>query len=312
MSTLATVSSRVATLLGTDPQLSTAEIESIALSRYESLYESFPWSRKLRDFTINLVAQISSNTTNTVTVTNGSATVTSAGTPFTSVMDGRQIRIGAELQSYFVNFVSSSSISLEDGEGNAVTWARATNTSSAWTIFQVVYTLPTDTDWIVTLAGQYTMDEFDGGRNALDLFDPYRLSTIDTPTHWLYAGVNASNVREIEVWPVPTQAQLLRGQYVREAPTLSSGSTVDIHVPALVYATAADCFNMMYSKTGDESSMRMGLFYEKKLTQVLNDVLPYEVAKWSPPRTLKRQQGVFGRGTDFSVDHDTELMGWLD
>lgn len=309
LNTPAALLTRVKNLLGTDPQLSDTEISSIAQSRYEALYESYPWSRKLRDFTMNLVATVSSTTTDTVTVTNGSAVVTSAGTPFTSAMLGRQIRIGAEQQYHFINSVTSTSaIKLGDGEGNEITWARATNTAAAWTIFKTLYTLPSDADWVVTLAGQYTLDEFDGGRAELDLFDPYRLSTTDTPTHWLYAGVNSSNVRELELWPAPTAAQLLRGQYARQAPTLESSSTVDIHFPALIYGTTADCYNMLYAKTGDEAYQKMGLFYEKKVTQVLNDVLPYEVAKWSPPRTIQRRQGVFGRGTDFEVDHDLDAM----
>ena len=309
LNTPAALLTRVKNLLGTDPQLSDAEISSMAQSRYEAMYETFPWSRKLRDFTITTVAPVSNSTTDKVTVTVGSAIVSSDGTPFVAGMLGRQIRIGADLQYYFVNSVTSSSaIKLGDGEGNEITWAKATNTSSAWTIFKTLYTLPSDADWVVSLAGQYDMDEYDGGRGQLDICDPYRLTTTETPTYWLYAGVNASNVRELELWPSPTVAQLLRGQYVRVAPTLSSSSTVDIHFPAMVFGTTADCYNMLYAKTGDEAYKNMGLFYEKKVTQVLNDRMPYEVALGSPPRTIRRTRGVTGRGTDFETNHDIDAM----
>ena len=69
MATLNDIVIRVQSLLGSDPSLGSTEVESMAQTRYEHIYETFLWSRKLRDFIIQTVAQVSSGTTDTVTVT---------------------------------------------------------------------------------------------------------------------------------------------------------------------------------------------------------------------------------------------------
>jgi hypothetical protein len=159
-----------------------------------------------------------------------------------------------------------------------------------------------------SLGSNYPLREMDGGREQLDRLDPQRSSTTSDPTHWLYAGDNSSGIRELEIWPVPTTSKLLRGQYLNEAPLLTSSTRIAISVPALVYGLAADCYNMLYSKTGDEGYKNLGLFYEKKHTQVLNDVIPYEVSRMSPPQSIHRRRSAFGRGTDWEVSHDLDLL----
>ena len=49
------------------------------------------------------------------------------------------------------------------------------------------------------------------------------------------------------------------------------------------------------------------MFYEKKATEALNDILPHEMSRNNPPTTLWRQRRRFGKGTDFQVDHDLDV-----
>lgn len=308
MATLNDVVIRVQSLLGSDPSLSSTEVESMAQTRYEHIYETFLWSRKLRDFIIQTVAQVSSDSTNTVTVTNGSSTVTSSSTPFSTAMIGRQIQLGSELQYYFVNNVPlSGQLELGDGEGNPVTWVGATANNVTWRIFQTIYLLPDGADAIYSLSGRFKIDELDGGRDTLDYNDPYRHETNADPRYWLYAGESSLSVKEIELWPVPTAARLLRGQYIKKAPTLASLSTIDISVPYLTFAVTADCCGMLHAKTGDQSWATLQLFYERKSAEVGADVMPTELTRLSLPRTIARAPRTTGLGvTDYGVSHQLD------
>lgn len=312
MATLSTVTTRVLTLLGSDAKLSTSEAESLVQTRYEHIYENWLWPRRLKDFVISLVAQVSSSTTDTVTATLASSTITSAGTPFTAAMAGRQIQIGAEPQYFFVNSVTdSANIVLGDGEGTAVTWPRATASGLSWRIFKTIYTLPSTAQAVVSLAGDFPLEELDGGRKRLDDTEPERLTTNDHPTSWVYAGADSSNVREIEVWPVPSTARLLRGQFLREAPTLASGTTIDIPVPLLVFAAAADACHMLHTKQGSTETMweNKALFFERKALEVMKDYRITELELTSPPTQLGRwpSSSTAGlRGTDWEVTHDLD------
>ena len=305
------VNADVLNLLGTDPQISTSELNTIIQLRYESVYESWLWSRRLRDLTIKLIASVSSTSTTTVTATLDSSTITSAGTPFTSGMAGRQIQVGSEAHYYFVNsFTSTAAVVLGDGEGSAVTWGLATDTAATWRVFQTIYTLPSDADTLVSLAGDnFEVDELDGGRSALDALDHARTSTSDHPTHWVYAGENSSGTREIEVWPVPTQAVLLRGQYARQAPTLAASTTIGIPRAVMVYAVMADACNMLFHKTGDQVWGDRAVFYERKYGDEEKRFRFTDLERLSPARSLghRRRLGGF-RGTDWAASHDADLF----
>lgn len=305
---LSDIVTRVQNLLGTDAQLSDAEVRSMAIARYEHLHDANPWSKRRKEFTVNLVAASANAASHEAALYQGSALVTFAGAAMSSNLDGRQIRFEGEPQYYMVSFNSTTQCTLVDGNGTSVTWPRADNATASWTLFQTLYTLPSDCDIVLNIAHDYPLREFDGGREALDRFDPSRESTGSDPSHWLYAGINSNNRRLIEIWPVPTSIRTLRGQYLIEAPQISASSTINVHPAVFTYAVAADCYNMLHSKTGDTSYKDLALFYEKKYAEAKNDILPYEVAKQSPPTTIQRKRRrAFGKSTDWDVDHDTNL-----
>ena len=305
MATRSAVRSSVVSLVGTDPQLSTAEINTLIDLRYAHLYDSFLWSRSLRDFTLTLEAQVSSSSTTLATVTNGDATVTFAGTPITAAMNGEQIQIGTDEQYFFINRTSSSEIELENGEGTGVNWPGTTGGSQTWRVFKTIYALPSTINTVLSLAGEFEIPELDGGRPALDGLDADRSVTNDHPRWWVYAGETTAGVREIELWPAPTQARILRGQGGRLAPTLGDTVEIGFNEALLVYASASDCLNMLHAKTGDESYRQLALFYERKAGEVEKDVKFKDIEKLSPPSTLQR--GSTQRlGHDYFVKHLTE------
>lgn len=312
MATLSTITTRVTNALGSEASLTTTEVESLVQTRYEDLYESWSWSKRLRDFGISLVAQVNNDSTNTVAATAGSATVTSIGTPFTAAMTGRQITIGTHRQYFFVSFVSTSSIKIQDGEGADYAWPALTETGASWRIYKTLYTLPATAESVVSLVGDYPMDELDGGRERLDAMDPDRITTNDHPTYWLYAGVDATTFdREIEVWPVPTEGRLLRGQFNRIAPTLSSGSTIDLPVALLVYSATADACHLLHAKQGTMETMweNKALFFERKAEEVRKKFERRDFELTSPPNHLGRSNAdrrTQFRNTDYEVTHQLD------
>lgn len=309
---LSDIVTRVTNLLGTDAQLSSAEVASMAIARYEILHDANPWSKRRKEFTINLVALTDSDSSNTLTATVGSSNVeisTAGVTAFLSTHNDMQIRIGSMRQYYFVSFNNSRVLGLEDGNGNTVNWPATTVTGNSWTLFQTRYNLPTDCDILLSIGYDYPLDEFDGGREALDNVDPQRESVASDVRFWCYAGVGTGTTRQIEVWPVPTTARTLRGQYMMEAPQITTSSTIsNVHPAVLTWAVAADSYNLLHSKTGDESYKHLGLYYEKKSTEALNDILPHEISRNNPPTTIWRRKRRFGRGSDFEVDHDLNVF----
>lgn len=314
MPTFADVISRVHDLLGSDASLTDAEIAVLTQTRYEHLYETFHWSKRRRDFTINLVPLITSTTSTTVTVTSGSHVVTALGTPFTVDMTGRQMKIGDERQYYFISVATTNTIALQDGEGNNVAWNGTTASAQDWTIFKTIYQLPSGAGDIISLVGTYPMEELDGGRSRLDEMDPDRLSTGDHPTFWVYAGAERTKaIREIEVWPVPTAARVLRGQYNRDAPTLALNNVIDVPAPVLVYASAADGCHLLHAKQGSTETMweNKALFFERKANEVAKDYKITELEMTSPPTHLMHAaHGRMGnlRGTDYEVAHDLDVF----
>lgn len=84
--------------------------------------------------------------TGTVTVVQGSATVTGSGTTFTSAMVGRQFRIGLGAPIYTVaTFVSATVITLDSVYGDV------SAAVAAYSIFQCFFTVPNDFHSFITM-----------------------------------------------------------------------------------------------------------------------------------------------------------------
>lgn len=294
----------VKSLIGDDAHVTDARINVAIQLAFSRLYEAHMWSRRTRDFTISTVAEVESTSSTTVTATLDSPVITSAGTPFTSAMAGRQIAISGLSMYFFINsFTSTSVIRLGDGEGTEVNWPAATAASKTWRVFQTLYTLPSTAESVVSLVGQEPMIEYDGGREALDAADPYRLSTGSDPRFWLYAGEDSSSVRQVEIVPVPTAARLLRGQYLRAAPTLTAATTIPISRAVLAYFTAADVLNALHAKTGDESYAKLALYYIREGAAARNEAEFTDMERLSLPSSIGRAPRSGGLGQDYFKTH---------
>lgn len=283
-------------LIGKSDQVSLDDIRTLAQVWYVAMRDSSTWSKAREEFTISTVAQIASTSSDTVTVTNGSTAVTSAGTPFASAMEGRQIQIGAEQQYFYIKtFTDTSNVILGDGQGNAVAWPRDTDTSSGWRIFQTQYALPSNASLVLTLNGDRSIEEFDGGRVVLDEESPHRSLTADHADFWLYDGVNSSDLRLITLVDTPAIGRLYRGQVVTEAPTLDDQHVLEVDYASFVIGVAKLATNSGLGYTGDESWQLIHNNLSAEYKRITPAALATDRARTSPVRTFNRRRHARGR-----------------
>ena len=111
----------------------------------------------------------------TVSVTDGSAIVTGAGTSFTQNMIGKQIRIGAAAGSSYPTYTviqvpSTLSVVLDRP------WSGASLVSQSYTIFQCYFQVPADFQSfysVVNPTGNYRLNH-NATQAELDSYDPQR------------------------------------------------------------------------------------------------------------------------------------------
>ena len=295
-------------LLADDPQVTTALITPIAKLHYFSFHNDTEWSGARADFTLNVTEIVSSSSADTVTATLASSTITSAGTPFTSGMAGRQIQILSEPQYYFIKtFTSTSEITLGDGNGNTVTWPRATASGIAWRVFQTIYTLPSDCSSVIDLMGESVIDEIDGGRAALDRVDPERDHENDHLEGWAYSGRNSSGVKQIEAWPSAITARTYRGRYIREGADLSDSSVLEVDYTPFIYGAARDVALRMFAKLGDPKWMEIRDRLSSTYEETSDRAMFRDMTRRSPVRQINRHRGRTGRPRNYHITHFTDF-----
>src|SRR3990167_8348483 len=110
--------------------------DAIQIGLYRATARDLPYL-----MTDSFITTIAPYTTNTVTVANGSTTVTGATTTFTSAMVGRKIRIGAENAYYRISaFVSTTELTLE------VAYQGSLTSGNTYSIYKDEYRLPANCD----------------------------------------------------------------------------------------------------------------------------------------------------------------------
>jgi len=130
------------------------------------------------------ITTLAEYTTGTVTVTNGSKTVTGDGTTFTVFMVGRKFRIDADDDTYYIisGFTSITEITLE------TPYQGTTASGGVFTIWQDTYRLPADCDTYKVMRQIEDKVAMQGiEASAFDLYEPVPTSE-GTPNYEIIAG----------------------------------------------------------------------------------------------------------------------------
>lgn len=271
-----TIRTRVQYLLGTNVAISTAELNALINAEHEGILGDNPWAEKKAESTITTIAPYSTGTVSTT-----STAVTGSGTTFTSAMVGRYIRFGTDQTYYKITaFGSVTGLTIETAVASGDVSA-----GSTYSIFKNVYALPSDLDRILSMAYRDPLTEIT--RQDLDRLDPDRTVTATDPRYWCMRELDSSNVRQVELWPVPTGAVLVRFQYTKTN-TLSSDSDVPLYrSDVLVWKSAASGAYLLYAKTGDEAWINLGDRFLQNFERQLSSALLDDVGRNSPNHRVR-------------------------
>jgi hypothetical protein len=183
--------------------------------RYEALLSAHPWTRLRLDFPLTVPAKYN---TGTITVVNGSQSITGSGTTWTSAMQDRFTRIAGRSEMYLFTFSSTVAATLdaayEGDDGSGV----------AYEILQNVYQLPADFGQLDSITVPYTDAELDQiSTEELDLLDPARLQ-YGRPEVFAPYSDDAGFIQRVELWPVPDTAETYRARGKRKVARLQSSN----------------------------------------------------------------------------------------
>ncbi len=167
------------------------------------------WSWALEEGQFETLLQVDAGT---MTLTNGSATTTSSGTPFLSAQLGHQIKLGNHI--FTIDVVnSSSSIDLDR------TWPLSSTTTGG-TVLTAYFQAPVDFYGFVSVidveAGRRIWTNID--MKHIDRQDPKRtggggIPTILADRKWKTSPSSATTVPTYEFWPHPTAKRAYRILY---------------------------------------------------------------------------------------------------
>ncbi len=283
-------------------------------ARYEQILNHTKW-KGLRGHAIVETTPAYVSSTDTVTVTTGSATMTGLGTTWTSALIGEYVFLSGDTEYYQITAVGSGTsltldrpyeLPFEESPGTV-------KSGCGYTIFQHIYALPADCKFVEEIEDpltgyplqRMTKDDLDasaGPRNYVD--DPGVYAEYDD-TSEATPPVN----HQLEFYPPPEYQRGYRIRYER-TPNAFTGSNTSssplpfIEITALLSGVRADACAYLAGR-GSASYAPLVALYEGKferslLRMVKQDLLrePYqklEVATRFVRHRLERVQRGFGR-----------------
>lgn len=193
------------------------------------VWESCDWfGRKVE----TIVSTVAPYVTGSITTTQGSASITGSTTVWTTAMTGRKIALGIGNPWYRFTYVSGTSGTL------GTTYAEASGSGLAYSIFQDEFDLPSDAEAVVDVSlvsaiyrGQMrrmTEMQMDDSRYVNPSSGP--------PFGWAPTLDQTANVRRIRVTPVPDSVYRLRVLYVKAYTDLVGDGDISV----LYVGTAAN------------------------------------------------------------------------
>jgi hypothetical protein len=171
------------------------------LDAYQHALAELDWQRLDATVSIAVPAEYAAGT---VALTAGSNAITGTGTTFTGAMTGRLFRASTDGPYYQFTYVSATSGTLDRP------YEGATASGAAYRIAQTVFTLPSDCRAIIDVDGL-------GLRGRTD-FPPTRPDH-GKPAYWRQTMDSFTDppAMQIEVYPIPVEAQLLAVTFTAEA-----------------------------------------------------------------------------------------------
>jgi hypothetical protein len=187
--------------------------------RYRQIWGAVPWNFAKKNAILQTTAEITSDS---VTVTNGSTTVTETTSDgkWTSSVVGREFRADSDNEYYTISAYSNAN-------PDTITLDRAyegtTGTVHGYTIFQRIYTLANDVGQILTMTDLNHQRPLECvSQQELDYVDPNR-GTYGEPRWYAPIGRDSNDIQQVELSFIPDEAYGISYSYVQEAPYITGG-----------------------------------------------------------------------------------------
>lgn len=280
--------------------------------RYRQIWAAAPWNFARKDALLSVVDDITSDS---VTVTNGSATVTetTSDSKWTSAVIGRYFRKTGDNQAYQIS-------SYANANPDTLTLDRVyegtSGTVKGYRIYQNIYSLATDVgqiEFFVDLKNQRELQRVD--RAYLDAAFPNRPDP-GPPLYWAPIGRDSNDIQQIELYPIPDAAFGISYRYVQEAPYITGGEakTVPQVFEALLKAGLLSNYwswRAAHDDATGQEQARSG-YYELEFSKQLNEMVVREYQN-EPQRSLELMpqytwhRTIRGRGKFLRWDHRSQL-----
>lgn len=293
MATFGTMKTRLQLLLA--QHLTLTDIGSLLNRVHQEEVENHAWHRLRTAATLNVTAPI---VTGTVSITQGSTTVTGVGTAFTTGDIGKYLRINGDNTPLKVTArISGLEVTVESA------WAPANVSGVAYSLFPWRYSLPTTAqkvNWVKRLQPlQETTQEW------LNTVDPDRTSTSDFATHWAPAERSSADLYQIELWPIPNAPVAYAVEYLKGHTDLSaSGDTPLIPSGVIENKAMHDCSMSLYVKTGHEPFFQVAKTYYDRYVNELQEAKIRDRIQYGTPLDLFGDQGF--PSYDYAILHDVD------
>lgn len=253
------------------PDLPVLLAQRLVQDRYRRILDLRPWSglRKQGVWTIP-----DAYSTGTVSVTQGSTTITGSGTTWTSAMEGRQIRVNNQSPILTITDVASATSLTTD-----LAYPLATATGQSYQILQNYVTAPTDLKYLLSVLDPYRQWRlrFNITQTEINQWDPGRTNAGDT---WVVADwqFDSDGVAQYELWPAPTTTRGFNFTYIAQGSDLTASDDTPIYPlrgDEILYGALADL--CLWPGTRDFKNPLFGdqniyAIYNAKYVDALNNV----------------------------------------
>jgi len=280
------------------PELNVITIGFQINKRYQRILKQWHWSFLKSEAILTTVAPYS---TGTVTVTNGSKTVTGSGTNWTLAMAGRQFRIDSAHAYYEIDTIDSATqLTLKYAYGGD------SGSGKSYKIFQNIYSLASDVKEISSIVYNYLMRQKDA--YFLDRYDAERSST-GVPEWWIYRGRDANGYQQIEIYPVPDDAYEIRYRYYKKVSNLSADTDEPLcREDLLEMGALVDCYRLMISKVRNAveklSYTRLMQDAQREYQQLLYEAIEEDIRVESQRETVSDVYEPISYSDTFRASHD--------
>ncbi len=269
-------------------------------SRYAMVLERASWVFLIKEATFQTVGEI---TAGTVTVTNGSSTVTettSNANGWSSAVEGRYFRRDGDSEFYEIstfNNLNPDTLTL------ARNYEGASGTVKGYSIVQRIYSLASDCREILSMAvidsptrmEKVSVQELDRGMlNRPQVGSP--------PNFWLPIGRDSSNIMRVEVYPIPDEVHGILYHYIQGTPTLKSDTVLMPQINHSILRAGWLSDYWAWRSAHDSSppgSMNASVQYEQIFERCVQQLLIREAANFPSVRMRLASRYARNHGSKF-------------